>query len=259
MKTVTPIPNDPRHCFAHCPKHGWTKHYKKPDTGCKRGFSPQCMECKRECYRRWRTRHRDQENKRKREWYKEHCGEEQERFHGWYIKHQERERKRRRQYYVGHPEQARKRSHDWYVNHIQERREYNSEWNKQHPERRRELNREATQKRLSTEAGRLIANLRTALWGALNGSNATGAFCNLPYDPREYVAYIQEQLEGQGYICPLCGEPYCETGGYNVDHIIPLAPAKGNIDKILELFALKNLRPICPDCNRKKGAKDNYI
>lgn len=59
-------------------------------------------------------------------------------------------------------------------------------------------------------------------------------------------ADIQRLLEGQGHCCAACR--CCVKGGYEVDHIVPIAKGGSNWPN--------NIQILCASCNRRKGTMD---
>jgi 5-methylcytosine-specific restriction endonuclease McrA len=54
-----------------------------------------------------------------------------------------------------------------------------------------------------------------------------------------------------GGACMKCGKPVPKDG-FHIDHIVPISKGGDEWD-------LKNLELSCPDCNLRKGARDEFI
>ena len=93
---------------------------------------------------------------------------------------------------------------------------------------------------LGSYRARLQASMRSML------KRGYGKTKHFSYTVNEFRDHIEGLLKEFGNCCPICRKPL--NGSFQIDHKIPLYEAKDE-KRMLELFALDNLWPVCQHCN----------
>jgi 5-methylcytosine-specific restriction endonuclease McrA len=160
------------------------------------------------------------------------------------------------------------------------------QWEERNPEKVKEKNKKRSRKRIRTESERIADRKRLKQWKKDNPEKVRNQKrtrkkrlkkeCPEKYNSRllelkkKYKKaakrnrraklkgavgkHTQKQVNAlevkQRGACVNCLVSFKKTG-YHVDHIIPLVAGGGNM--------IENIQLLCPECNRKKSAKDPII
>ena len=122
----------------------------------------------------------------------------------------------------------------------------------EHRKRNRVFNANWRRVERKTLRGKVINRIRVSLRLALKGK---GSISMLPYGRDELIAHINSELVRYNHACPLCGSSIADK--FDIDHRVPLSSAVSAGD-VIELFALKNLSVLCPECNQHRK-KDRHV
>lgn len=212
--------NDVPEGFKRCPKCGYVKaigefsrHKGRSD-----GLDAYCKVCQRE-----RDRHRREENPEK----------ARERDRRYRQKNLEKRLKSNRRYHQENLESERERKRRYYQENAEKVRETKRRWRQENPEKAREVSRRYYQENLQKVRER-------------NHRRRARVLAAVFSVPDNIEAILWDAQNGQ---CMYCG---CDlTGGYHVDHIIPVALANLLGDKHPG-HTPTNLALACPHCNRSK-------
>ena len=211
-------------------------------------------EKKRELNRKWVAANPERVRESNRKWVAANPEKKRESNRKWVAANRERVREISRKYRAANPEKKRESNRKWYAANSKKQREVTRKWVAANPERVRETNRKyAAYKRATDPNFRLIRNMRNSLYRVLRGRSKSASTMKI-------IGCTVEELFKHFESCSTW-EPWMTRenygkGGWDVDHIIPIAKWDDNCPlQFIACWDKSNLQPLEHIANIKKGAK----
>ena len=170
------------------------------------------------------------------------------------YKTSEKKRESNRKYREANPEKQREYSRKWAAANPGKIIKKMRKWRAANPEKIREYDRKYEKHKRATDPNwRLIKNLRTALWAALQGKYKSASTMKIIGCT---VEELFEHLESCSTWKPWMTRENYGKGGWDVDHIIPITKWDQTCPvQFAKCWHKSNLQPLEHIANIKKGAK----
>jgi hypothetical protein len=166
----------------------------------------------------------------------------------------EKRRENGRKWYAANPEKQREANRKWSAANPEKVREFSKKWSAANPEKVREISRKYEKHKRATDPNfRLIRNMRTALSNTLQGRNKSTSTMKIIGCT---VEELFEHFESCSTWEPWMTRESYGKGGWDVDHIIPIAKWDQTCPlQFIACWDKSNLQPLEHMANIKKGAK----
>tara|TARA_R110002012_G_scaffold244880_1_gene419860 strand:- start:50 stop:748 length:699 start_codon:yes stop_codon:yes gene_type:complete len=226
-------------------------------------------EKRREYYRKWRAANPGKKREYDRKWREANPEKIKEASRKWVAANLEKERERKRKWNAANPEKVKEASRKWNAANPEKIKEASRKWREANPEKKREAERKyrrdnlekyrerkrkyVAYRRATDPNWRLIKNLRTALCNTLQGRSKSASTMKIIGCT---VEELFEHLESCSTWEPWMTRENYGKGGWDVDHIIPIAKWDDNCPlQFIACWDKSNLQPLEHIANIKKGSK----
>ncbi len=195
----------------------------------KRGYGSYCKKCQRE-YQKNKFQNSSELRQKRKEWSR---------------KSHKKNKQKNREY-----------SLNCYYKNPEKSKEIAKQWRAKNKDKSNEHARKSYHKRMLNPTNRIIARIRLSLINALSAKNLkknSKTFILLGYTKEDLVSHINKFINNP---CTSCNQIIIQLDNSHIDHIKPISLAI-DINSIIKLNQLNNLRLICATCNRKKWSHYN--
>jgi len=204
----------------------------------------------REYHRKWRKENPEKHREASRKWRAANT----EYGKKWRKENPEKNREYQKKWYAANPEKQREASRKWAAANPEKHKERTKKWRAANPEKNREIRRKYQKHRLATDPNyRLIKNMRTSLCNTLQGKRKSASTMKI-------IGCTVEELFEHFESCtswkPWMTRENYGRGGWDVDHIIPIAKWDQTCPvQFAKCWHKSNLQPLEHIENIKKGAR----